>query len=118
MCWQIILSPRASLPCQLALFSPLLLPLMCFLRGARISIQPTDSKAHVWLAIPHTSISVKLTLSCWIWSKVKPQIICLLFFFEFYRMCPSRTQLPPTLFTGIVGHHTYGTSPSRLIDHQ
>ena len=49
--------------------APLLLPLMWIIRGALLSIEPTDSKAHVYVAHPHVHFWSKLPCLCWILSQ-------------------------------------------------
>lgn len=89
---------------------PLLLPLMWNLRGARFSMEPTDSKAHVYLCPPTRALSVKVTPLCSLDlvngqnpnpnHHLPPNI-----FFIFISPAP----LPHPFFTGRLGS---GTTPS------
>lgn len=86
---------------------PLLLPLMWNIRGARFSMEQTDSKAHVYPCPPTRALSVKVTpVFAGSGQRSKPQPKSsfasqyLLFFFSFY--FPSTSSSPllhrPTRF--------------------
>lgn len=97
-----MLSPRASKTTCTSL-----LPLMWILRGAQLSIQPWDSKAHVYPPPPHVHFRSKLSCLRWIWRTVKPH------------WCPQY-QLYPRAFLLTVVHRNsgwphVGTPPSRWI---